>query len=40
MNELTEFFEEAEKNIVAHPAATAIGALVVGLIIGRLLQRR
>ena len=40
MNELTEFFDEAEKNIVAHPAATAIGALVVGLIIGRLLQRR
>ena len=39
MNELTEFFEDAEKNIVAHPAATAIGALAVGLIIGRLLQR-
>ena len=37
---ITEFFEEAEKNVSAHPAAHVIGGVVVGILIGRLLGRR
>jgi ElaB/YqjD/DUF883 family membrane-anchored ribosome-binding protein len=37
---ITEFFEEAEKNVSAHPAAHMIGGIVVGILIGRLLGRR
>jgi ElaB/YqjD/DUF883 family membrane-anchored ribosome-binding protein len=37
---ITEFFEEAEKNVSAHPAANVIGGMVVGILIGRLLGRR
>lgn len=40
VNEITEFFAEAEKNIAAHPTAIVIGAMVVGILIGRLLGRR
>ena len=40
VNEITEFFAEAEKNITAHPTAIVIGAMVVGILIGRLLGRR
>jgi hypothetical protein len=36
---VTEFFEEAEKNVSAHPAAHVIGGVVVGILIGRLLGR-
>jgi ElaB/YqjD/DUF883 family membrane-anchored ribosome-binding protein len=36
----TEFIEEAEKNLSAHPAATVVGALLAGILIGRLLGRR
>lgn len=39
VNEITEFFADAEKNISAHPTATVIGAMVVGILIGRLLGR-
>jgi hypothetical protein len=39
-NEVTNFFEEAEKNIAAHPARSAVGALLIGILIGRLLGRR
>jgi ElaB/YqjD/DUF883 family membrane-anchored ribosome-binding protein len=46
-NELREFTEmikelaeEAEKSMAAHPAAVAVGALVLGILIGRLLGRR
>lgn len=35
-----EFVQDAEKNAAAHPAATAVGAMVVGVLIGRLLGRR
>jgi ElaB/YqjD/DUF883 family membrane-anchored ribosome-binding protein len=37
---ITEFVEEAEKNVSAHPAANVIGGIVVGILIGRLLGRR
>jgi ElaB/YqjD/DUF883 family membrane-anchored ribosome-binding protein len=36
---VAEFFEEAEKNVSAHPAAHVIGGVVVGILIGRLLGR-
>jgi hypothetical protein len=36
---VTEFSEEAEKNVSAHPAAHVIGGVVVGILIGRLLGR-
>jgi ElaB/YqjD/DUF883 family membrane-anchored ribosome-binding protein len=35
-----EFVQDAEKNASAHPAATAVGAMIVGILIGRLLGRR
>ncbi len=37
---IKEFVQDAEKNATAHPAATAVGAMVVGILIGRLLGRR
>ena len=37
---ITGFLEEAEKDIAAHPARSVIGALVVGILIGRLMGRR
>lgn len=39
-DEVTGFFTEAEKSISAHPAQSVIGALLVGILIGRLLARR
>ena len=35
-----EFAEEAERNASEHPTATAIAALALGILIGRLLGRR
>ena len=40
VNEVTNFFGEAEKNISAHPTQSVIGAMLVGILIGRLLGRR
>ncbi len=40
VNEVTTFFEEAEKNIASHPTQSVVGALLVGVLIGRLLGRR
>jgi ElaB/YqjD/DUF883 family membrane-anchored ribosome-binding protein len=37
---ITDFFEEAEKNVSARPAAHVIGGIVVGILIGRLVGRR
>lgn len=37
---MKEFVGDAEKNVAAHPAANAIGAMIVGILIGRLLGRR
>jgi ElaB/YqjD/DUF883 family membrane-anchored ribosome-binding protein len=39
-HELTELFGEAEKGISAHPTQSVAGALLVGVLIGRLLGRR
>jgi len=39
-NEVTNFFGEAEKTISAHPAQSVAGALLVGILIGRLIGRR
>lgn len=38
--EVTNFFEEAEKSISAHPTQSIVSALLVGIFIGRLLGRR
>lgn len=40
VNEVTTYFDEAEKNIAAHPTESVVGALLVGVLIGRLLGRR
>ena len=40
LDEATGFFDQADKNIAAHPTASVLGALVVGILIGRLLGRR
>jgi len=38
-SEATRFFDEAEKGISAHPTQSVVGALLVGILIGRLLGR-
>lgn len=38
-SEVTHFFDEAEKNIAAHPTQSVIGAFLLGIIVGRLLAR-
>ena len=38
-NEIKEFVDDAEKNVSAHPTASVIGAMVLGILIGRLLGR-
>jgi len=40
VNTITEFFKEAEDDASAHPTASVIGAMVLGILIGRLLGRR
>ena len=40
VDEVTSFYGEAEKNISAHPTQSVIGAMLVGILIGRLLGRR
>jgi hypothetical protein len=39
-DKVTELFGEAEKSISAHPSQSVAGALLVGILIGRLLGRR
>jgi hypothetical protein len=39
-DEVTELFGEAEKSISAHPTQSVAGALLLGILIGRLLGRR
>lgn len=39
-NEVTSFFGDAEKTISAHPTQSVAGALLVGILIGRLIGRR
>ena len=40
IKELTGFLEDAEKNISAHPAMSAVAALLLGIVIGAALARR
>jgi len=37
---IKEFIEEAEQNVAEHPAASVVGALFLGIMIGRLIGRR
>jgi hypothetical protein len=39
-NEVTSFFDDADKSISAHPTQSVVSALLVGILIGRLLVRR
>src|SRR5579871_6837531 len=39
-DEITELFGKAETSISAHPTQSVAGALLVGILIGRLLGRR
>lgn len=39
IDHVTQFFEDAEKNIAAHPTESVIAALLLGILIGRLLGR-
>jgi len=39
-DEITELFGRAETSISAHPTQSVAGALLVGILIGRLLGRR
>jgi len=40
VNEVTGFMDDAEATIATHPAQSVVGALLVGILIGRLLGRR
>ena len=40
MSEAVRFLEERESDLAAHPVSIAIGGVVVGMIIGRVLSRR
>jgi len=40
IKEITEFVDDAEKNISAHPAMSVIAAMLSGILIGSLLTRR
>lgn len=39
-SEVTDFFEQAERGVTAHPAQSVVAALLVGILIGRILGRR
>ena len=39
VDQVSHFFEDAEKNIATHPSESVIGALLLGILIGRLLGR-
>jgi hypothetical protein len=40
IDEITRFLGDAEKNASAHPMVAMVGALMAGIVIGRLLGRR
>ena len=40
VSEIKEYVEDAENNLSAHPAASVMGAMVAGILIGYLLGRR
>ena len=37
---IKEFGQTIEENATSHPAATAVGALIIGVLIGRFIGRR
>ena len=37
--EIADFTEETEKGVVTHPLTSVVGALVLGILIGRVLPR-
>ncbi len=37
--EIADLTEETEKGVVAHPLASVLGALVLGMLIGRMMPR-
>lgn len=37
---VTEFVQDAESNLSQHPAASVFGALLIGILVGRLLGRQ
>jgi tRNA U34 5-carboxymethylaminomethyl modifying GTPase MnmE/TrmE len=37
--EIAAFAEETEKGVVSHPLASVLGALVLGMLIGRVFHR-
>jgi ElaB/YqjD/DUF883 family membrane-anchored ribosome-binding protein len=39
-DELKGFFDKTDNNISAHPTQSVVGAMLVGILIGRLLGRR
>ena len=39
-DEIKTLFDEAEQSVSAHPTQSVVGALLVGILIGRLLGRR
>jgi ElaB/YqjD/DUF883 family membrane-anchored ribosome-binding protein len=39
INLIANYVEEAKGNVSAHPSASVLGAMVVGILIGRLLGR-
>lgn len=40
VDQITEFAEEAERTVSKHPTASVIGALFLGILIGRLIGKR
>lgn len=38
-SEISAFAEETEKGVVSHPLTSVLGALVLGILIGRVLPR-
>jgi ElaB/YqjD/DUF883 family membrane-anchored ribosome-binding protein len=39
VDQVAQFFDDAEKNIAAHPIENVVGALLIGILIGRLIGR-
>jgi hypothetical protein len=40
VKEITDFVDEAEENISAHPAMSIVAAMLLGIAVGSLLARR
>lgn len=40
VKEITDFVEDAEKNVSAHPTLSIVAAMLLGMLIGSMLGRR